>query len=111
MHKYSVVIGILLTIFSMGSYAWSDDLTISHIDVKSGGNATVHFTNDSNVPNPNSCSQGKTVSWEGSNPSAENFLSAMLTAQASERKVQIAVHDVCLWSLTGWPSLDAVRIK
>jgi len=99
---------------SMHVNAWAGtDLTIDYIDVKNGGNVSVYFTNGSDLLNSAGCNgHPETVSWEGTDDSAQNYLSAILAAKMAGRPVEIIVDSVCLWGgSAGWPKLHTVRIK
>ncbi len=103
-------VAILMMCFASTGFAGgvlSNALTIKHIEGRE--NITVYF--NESLPNPGGCSQGalNTVSWEGTNPAAKNFMSFLLVAKASGRSVQVWVDDsVCLWG--GWPNLVSVRV-
>lgn len=115
--KKLLVIATLL--FSAQANAWTGtDLSVDYVDVKSSGHVSVYFKLPSTVTswaqvtdiNLSGCSQVGTVSWEGTNASAQNFLSAFLAAKMSETQVQILVDSgACLWG--GWPKLLTVRMK
>ena len=101
----------LSLILSTQAYAWTGtDLTVDYVDVKSSGHVSVYFKVLSDAPNPAECSQIGTVSWEGSNPSGNNFLSTFLAAKMAGSTVQIIIDgEACLWG--GWPKLLTVRVK
>ncbi len=105
------LVGVFAYLFSIHLYAWTGtDLTIDYIDIKSQGHVSVYFKAPTDVPNPSSCSQIGTASWEGSNVSSSNFLSTFLAAKMANKQVQIIVDsENCLWG--GWPSLLTVRVK
>ena len=102
---------ILALVFSTQASAWTGtDLTVDYIDVKSSGHVSAYFKVLADVPNPAGCSQPGTASWEGSNPSASNFLSTLLAAKMAGSTVQIITDsEACLWG--GWPKLLTVRVK
>lgn len=103
---------IFISLFlSINVHAWDgENLSVDFIDVKSLGHVSVYFTSPAQAPNPAGCSQIGTISWQGSNDSANNFLSTFLAAKMSGKQVQvIADGNTCLWG--GWPKLLTVRVK
>jgi hypothetical protein len=110
MEKF-VLGAVLVSAFIQGVNA--TELTVQRIDVKERGNVSVYFTNPTSVPpGPTNCAHKGTVSWEGSDPSSDNYLSAFLAAHMGKRKVEVIVDTKtetgCLWS--GWPRLLTVRV-